>query len=102
MPLHLYYFYFPLCLRKEICGDQFSPLIARVSVLHAAGTPGGHVELVKIVLAFRWKHFLSITKWNSTSFVKPPTLTSEASVRSTVGLALVRKDFNYFNFYSID
>jgi hypothetical protein len=44
MILHLYYSIFYLCIRKEICGDQFSPLIVCVSVPHAVGTPGEHVE----------------------------------------------------------
>ena len=35
-------------------------------------------------------------------FVKLFGMTSGASVRGTVGLILVRKDFNCFNFYSID
>ena len=36
------------------------------------------------------------------SFVKTFGLTSGTSVRGTVGLTLVRKDFKCFNFYSID
>ena len=37
----------------------------------------------------------------SLSFVKLFGLISETFVRGTVGLILVKKDFNYFNFYSI-
>ena len=44
MPLYLYYSIFYLCIKKEIYGDQFSSLIAHVSVLHAVGTPNGYVE----------------------------------------------------------
>ena len=36
--------YFLLCIRKEICGDQFSLLIMRVRVLHAPGTSDGYVQ----------------------------------------------------------
>ena len=35
-------------------------------------------------------------------FVKPFGLTSGASVRGTLGLILLKKSFNCFNFYSID
>jgi len=38
----------------------------------------------------------------SLPFVKPFDQTNEASVRGTVGVILVKKSFNYFNFYSID
>ena len=36
------------------------------------------------------------------SFAKPFGMTSEFSMRGTVDQILVRKGFNYFNFYSID
>ena len=38
------FIYSYLCIKKEICGDQFSPLIARMSVLHAVGILDEYVE----------------------------------------------------------
>ena len=40
--------------------------------------------------------------WVSISLVKPFGLAGGISVRSKMDLNLVRKDFNCFNFYSID
>jgi len=42
-----------------------------------------------------------LTKPISPSFIKPFGLTNGVSVRGKVGLILVRKGFNCFNFYSI-
>ena len=62
---------------------------------------------MKKVLAFGWKYFSSIEKWDSTPFRQTfgsdnLDLTSGFSVRSMMSLILVKKDFNYFNFYNID
>ena len=85
------------------CADQFSPLIVRVSVLHAADRPDGYMEgFGENVLAFVWKHFSSIKNRTPPSFVKTLDLTSGTSTRNMVGLILVRNDLNSFNFYSID
>ena len=85
------------------CADQFSPLIVRVSVLHAADRPDGYMEgFGENVLAFVWKHFSSIKNRTPPSFVKTLDLTSGTSMRNIVGLILVRNDLNSFNFYSID
>jgi len=46
--------------------------------------------------------FLLSILWVYTLFRQTFGLTSGTSVRGTVGLILVRKDFNCFNFYSID
>jgi len=44
MPVPFILLYILFVQRKELCEDQFSPLIVRVSVIHAGGTPGGYVE----------------------------------------------------------
>jgi len=46
--------------------------------------------------------FLLAKKGTPPPFVKPLDLTNGTSVRSMMGLIVVRKIFNYFNFYSID
>ena len=66
--------------------DQFSHLIVLVSVLHVVGTLGMLMALVKKVLAFGWKHFLSIKNETPPYFVKPLDLASGTSVRNTVNL----------------
>ena len=58
--------------------------------------------LVKKELGFGWNHLHSIKKWVTTPFVKPFGMINWTSVKSAVGLNLVRKSFNIFNFYSID
>ena len=46
--------------------------------------------------------FILSKKWVTTPFVKPFGMINWTSVKSAVGLNLVRKSFNIFNFYSID
>ena len=60
--------------------------------------------LVKKNKPFGWKHFLSINFVSLvyTLFRQTFVMTSGASVRDIVDLILVRKNFNCFNFYSID
>ena len=71
-------------------GSIFSPLIARVSVLHATDTPGGYVE------GFGEKSFSFSVEISQLSFVKPSDVTSRAFMKGTEDLNLVTKDFNYF------
>ena len=56
----------------------------------------------KKYLDFGGNIFLLSVLWVYTFSGQTFGLTSETSMRGTVGLILVRKAFNCFNFYSID
>ena len=71
-------------------------------VLLTMGTPGGHVEgFDEFFLIFGWKHFSSINFVDLHPFCQTFGLASGTFVRNKVGLILVIKSFNSFNFYSI-
>jgi len=56
----------------------------------------------KIVFAFGWKYFLLSISWFSIPFLKLLGCQKGISVRSKLGLILMKKDFNFFNFYGIE
>jgi hypothetical protein len=70
-------------------------------MLHTVGTSGGYVEGFGVKSIRILVEPLSIS-WVTTLFRQTFRLASGTSVKSTMGLILVRKSFNGFNFYSID
>ena len=76
----------------------------RVRVFHAVGTLGGYVEGSGEKSLSFWAEIFFLLSKNGipSSFVKLFGLASGTSMRGMVALILVKNDFNYFSFYSID
>jgi hypothetical protein len=93
MPLHLYYSIFYLCIRKEIYGDQFSSLIVRMRVLHAAGTPGGYVEDFGEKSFSFWVELFFLVSENESPPLSSNLLACQVGLflKSIVDLILIRK-----------